>query len=307
MNEHKMLLNELRERAMCVALTLRSRYAELLVCRPLLAYGIPRGGVPAALAVLSVMAEDGFRMELVDRPEVADVAIDDIVDTGATARRILEEYNLDTHALVDKRCENVPGWIVFPWEATSESSIEDSFMRLFQYIGEDPAREGLQETPARAAKAWRYWCSGYGEKAADVLKTFEDGAANYDEMIVVDKIPVYSHCEHHMAPIFGTATVAYIPNGRIVGLSKINRVVHIFARRLQVQERMTQQIAEALMTNLKPYGCGVTIRARHMCMESRGVCNPSLTTTSAMLGAFREDSKIRAEFLMLGKFNSTGE
>lgn len=170
---------------------------------------------------------------------------------------------------------------------------------LLQGIELDPKREGLKETPARVAKAWEFWTRGYAQSASEILKTFEDGADNYDEMVVVSSIPVYSHCEHHLAPIFGTATVAYIPNGRIVGLSKINRLVDMFARRLQVQERMTRQIAEALMEHLEPRGCGVTICARHFCMESRGVRNASETTTNALLGIFREDAKVRSEFLSL--------
>jgi GTP cyclohydrolase I len=134
---------------------------------------------------------------------------------------------------------------------------------------------------------------------AAVLKVFEDGAEGCNEMVVVHDIPVYSHCEHHLAPIFGTATVAYIPNGRIVGLSKLPRLVDIFARRLQVQERMTNQIADAIMQHLAPRGCGVVIRARHMCMESRGIKQGgSYTTTSALRACFLLP-EVRAEFLNL--------
>lgn len=161
-------------------------------------------------------------------------------------------------------------------------------------------REGLRETPDRVAKAWEFWTSGYGQNAAEILKVFEDGAEGYDEMVVVKDIPVYSHCEHHLAAIFGTATVAYIPDGRIVGLSKLSRLAGMHARRLQVQERLTNDIAEDLWTHLRPRGVGVLIRARHMCMESRGVCQQGHhTITTALRGVFKDQSETRAEFMAL--------
>lgn len=179
------------------------------------------------------------------------------------------------------------------------------FQLLLQLLDPDFRRQGLVETPGRAAKAWQEWTAGYGMRASDILKVFEDGAEDCDEMVVVQNIPVYSHCEHHLAPIFGTATVGYLPSGSIVGLSKLNRLVDMYARRLQVQERMTNEIAKALMENLKPKGCGVLIRARHMCMESRGVKQSgSFTITSSMHGLFREDPTVRAEFLSLASPNN---
>ena len=162
----------------------------------------------------------------------------------------------------------------------------------------NPQRGGLLETPARVAKAWEFWTSGYAESAADILKVFEDGGENYDEMVLVRGIPVYSHCEHHLAAIFGTATVAYIPDGRIVGLSKLSRLVGIHSRRLQVQERLTSDIAEDLWTHLKPLGVAVQIQARHMCMESRGICQQGHeTVTTALRGAFKDQPSTRAEFM----------
>jgi GTP cyclohydrolase I len=171
---------------------------------------------------------------------------------------------------------------------------------LLRQLDPESTREGLAETPERAAKAWQDWTAGYTMDAASILKVFEDGAEGCDEMVVVEDIPVYSHCEHHLAPIFGFATVGYLPDGKIVGLSKLNRLVDMHARRLQVQERMTNDIAKDLMEHLKPKGVGVVIKARHMCMESRGVkqCG-SATTTSAMLGLFRTDPAVRSEFLAL--------
>lgn len=175
----------------------------------------------------------------------------------------------------------------------------EQLLRLI--IGEDSERGGLLETPARMVKAWQHWTSGYDKNPADILKVFEDGAEGVTEMVVVRDIPIYSKCEHHLADIFGTATIGYLPNGKIVGLSKLNRLADMFARRLQVQERMTNQIADALMEHLEPLGCGVVITARHMCMESRGVQQSSNTTTSALRGLFKDDPTVRAEFLALAR------
>lgn len=169
---------------------------------------------------------------------------------------------------------------------------------LFCHLGEDPSREGLQETPARWMKAWQTWGAGYDQNPADVIKTFEEH--DYDEMVIVKDIPIYSHCEHHLAAIFGTATIAYIPHGRVLGLSKLSRLADIFARRLQVQERLTAQIADALWTSeLRPKGVGVILNCRHMCMESRGISKQGTTTlTSALRGAIQRGEP-RAEFLRL--------
>lgn len=172
---------------------------------------------------------------------------------------------------------------------------------LTQIIGEKP-REGLAETPARVVKAWREWTRGYSMKVEDILKVFEDGADGCDQMVVRKDIPIYSHCEHHMAAIIGTCTIAYIPKGKIVGLSKMDRLADMFARRLQVQERMTNQIADAMWQHLDPIGVGVWISARHLCVESRGVCNSnSETVTMALRGAMLDDPATRNEFLSLAR------
>lgn len=171
---------------------------------------------------------------------------------------------------------------------------------LLSLIGEDPQREGLLETPDRVSRAWAFWCSGYGQNPSDVLKCFEDGAT--DEMVIVKDLPFYSKCEHHMADIFGTATIAYVPNGKIVGLSKLDRLLEIFARRLQVQERLTGQVADALMEHLAPKGAGVVIKARHMCMESRGISKQgAVTITSALRGVFKDEATTRAEFMAFAR------
>lgn len=163
-------------------------------------------------------------------------------------------------------------------------------------------RAGLTETPARFLKAMDEYTSGYCIDPASLLKTFDDGAEGYDQMVVVKGIPVYSLCEHHLAPFFGTATVAYIPNGRVVGLSKLARVVDAYARRLQVQERLTTQIADLLHQELHPKGVGVVVRCRHLCMEARGIKAPGTSTvTSALHGAIKEKPEAREEFLRLAQ------
>jgi GTP cyclohydrolase IA len=185
---------------------------------------------------------------------------------------------------------------------TKEVFTEADWRRLLEHLGEDPDRPGLHETPHRVHKAWKHWVSGYGQDPAEVLKAFEDGAEQYNELIVVKNIPVYSHCEHHLAPFFGKATVGYVPNGKIVGLSKLTRLVDVFAKRLQVQERMTMQIAEALMTVLEPKAVGVVVKCRHLCMESRGIRTPGEeTVTSAMLGELQPNLAMRTEFLALAR------
>jgi len=184
----------------------------------------------------------------------------------------------------------------------SDNFDEHDWKRFLKSLGEDPNRPGLIETPARVTKAWKHWSSGYGQNPADVLKAFEDGAEEYNELIVVRNIPVYSHCEHHLAPFFGKATVGYMPDGKIVGLSKLTRLVECFAKRLQVQERLTIQVANALMEHLQPKAVGVVIRCRHLCMESRGIKTAGEeTVTSAMLGELQPNLAMRTEFLHLAR------
>jgi GTP cyclohydrolase I len=179
---------------------------------------------------------------------------------------------------------------------------EQDWRRLLVSLGEDPNRAGLVETPSRLVTAWKHWTSGYTQDPAELLKVFEDGAEEYNELIVIRGIPVYSHCEHHLAPFFGKATIGYVPNGKIVGLSKLTRLVNCFSRRLQVQERLTIQIANALMTHLEPKAAGVVIRCRHMCMESRGInTEGEETVTSAMLGELQPNLALRTEFLALAR------
>ena len=177
--------------------------------------------------------------------------------------------------------------------------VEDLVSKLLQEVGEDPGREGLLRTPHRVAKAYEFLLSGYTK---DIKKVLNGAVFNerYSEMVIVKDIDLFSMCEHHLLPFYGKAHVAYIPNGKILGLSKLPRLVEVFSRRLQVQERLTQQIADTLYEVLNPDGVGVVIEARRMCMMMRGVEKQnSVATTSAMLGVFRDDVKTRQEFLTL--------
>ncbi len=178
---------------------------------------------------------------------------------------------------------------------------EKIFAAFLQSIpGEKADRAGLHETPRRMADAWKFWTSGYELDPASVLKCFEDGAESYDELVFQGDVPFFSVCEHHLIPFFGFVHLGYIPDKRIVGLSKLARVVEIYARRLQVQERLVMQIADALMTHLMPKGIGVTIHARHLCLESRGIQKlGTVTTTTALRGVIKDHEQARAEYMML--------
>ena len=180
----------------------------------------------------------------------------------------------------------------------SDKEAEEAFKTILAWIGEDPSREGLLETPKRVVKAFKEYFAGYEEDADKILeKTFGD-VEGYDDMVVEKNISVSSHCEHHMAPIVGTAHVAYIPNDRVVGLSKLARVVEVFSKRLQTQERLTMQVAKALMTSLDAKGVAVTIDAAHQCMTMRGIKKENATTvTNYFLGQFKEDPNIQNRYL----------
>ena len=209
-------------------------------------------------------------------------------------------HELQYHNPQTLECPGVERVFLAATEEGQEAMSANVF-ELLKFLGENPHREGLRRTPERVAKAWLEWCAGYTMDPADVLTAFEDGAEHYDDqMVTVQQIPFYSHCEHHLAPFFGTVTISYIPDKRIVGLSKLSRLTDIYAKRLQVQERMTSEIANALVEHLGPIGVGVEVRARHMCMESRGIHKQGHSTvTRALRGAIKDEPQTRAEFMAL--------
>ena len=178
--------------------------------------------------------------------------------------------------------------------------IADAVRALIRWAGDDPDREGLLDTPARVARAWREYAKGYGEDpSVHLSRTFEE-VGGYDEIILLKDIPFQSHCEHHLAPIIGKAAIAYLPGDKVVGISKLARVLHGYARRLQVQERLTAQVADCIWTHLEPKGVAVVIEASHACMTARGVGTPGvMMTTSRMMGIFRSDERSRREVLAL--------
>ena len=182
----------------------------------------------------------------------------------------------------------------------TQDDVEDAIRTILTWIGEDPSREGLSETPARVARAYKSYFAGYDQNPEEYLrKTFEE-TAGYDEMVLLRNIPFQSHCEHHMAPIIGRAWVGYVPRSRVVGISKLARVVEAYASRLQIQERMTAEIANIIDEVLQPQGVAVVIKAAHHCISSRGVKKHGVDlTTSRMLGCFRNDPMSRQEFLAM--------
>lgn len=178
--------------------------------------------------------------------------------------------------------------------------VAEAVRTLIRWAGDDPTREGLVDTPARVARAWKEYCQGYGEDPARHLDRVFEEVGGYDEIVLLKDIPFQSHCEHHMAPIIGKASIAYLPRDHVVGISKLARVLHAYARRLQVQERLTAEVADCIWKGLKPVGVAVVIEANHACMTARGVRTPGVAmVTSRIMGSFRADERSRREVLAL--------
>jgi GTP cyclohydrolase IA len=194
--------------------------------------------------------------------------------------------------------------LVHPAERPSREEAEEAVRTLIRWAGENPSREGLLGTPDRVVRAYEEWFAGYAEDPEDLLqRTFEE-VGGYDEIVLLRDIRFTSHCEHHMAPIFGRAHIGYLPRNRVVGLSKLARLINVYARRLQIQERMTVEIADALNRTLQPHGVGVVIEGMHACMSTRGVQQAGSTmVTSRLLGVFRDQPQTRQEFLSAIGFN----
>ena len=254
-------------------------------------YGVPRGGQIVA----------GLLGRAVDTPEEADVIVDDIVDSGATRKAWEEKTGKPFWALVDKVQNPDPRWVVFPWEASPEQDVEQNVTRLLQYIGEDPKRQGLLDTPKRVIKALRDMTKGYAQDPKEILaRVFSE--ENHDGIVILDHIEFVSMCEHHMMAFMGHAHIGYIPapGKGVVGISKLARLVDCFARRLQVQERMTAQIAQAIDDCLEPLGVVVMLEARHSCVCARGVGKQSsMMRTQQVRGVFMDKPEARAEFLSM--------
>ena len=179
-------------------------------------------------------------------------------------------------------------------------AVQDAIRTLISWAGDDPTREGLVDTPKRVARAWKEYCQGYAEDPAKHLVRQFGEVGGYDEVVLLKDIPFQSHCEHHMAPITGKAAIAYLPRNRVVGISKLARVLHAYARRLQIQERLTAEVAQCIWDNLQPHGVAVVIEAEHGCMTGRGVRTPGVgMVTSRLLGCFLEDTRSRREVLGL--------
>lgn len=273
-------------------------------------YGVPRGGCSAALLLQSLAHRDGQQMIVLDKPDSPSTTliVDDIIDSGDTIRPYVDQgYHVDTlfrgkDAPRDLAIFATPveGWVTFPFEVNEGSGAEDAIVRLLQFIGEDPKRDGLIDTPKRVLKAWKEMTEGYEKDPKEILEIQFD--QTYDELVLLRGVEFYSTCEHHLLPFYGVASVGYIPaKGQgVVGLSKLARLVDCFARRLQIQERMTRQIAETLNHCLNPTGVGVVIRATHTCMSCRGIRKPDADmVTSVMMGALRDTAEARSEFLSL--------
>jgi GTP cyclohydrolase IA len=178
--------------------------------------------------------------------------------------------------------------------------VQDAIRTLIRWSGDDPTREGLLDTPARVARAWREYCQGYDENPAAHLDRQFAEVGGYDELVLLKDIPFQSHCEHHMAPITGKAAIAYMPKNSVVGISKLARVLHAYARRLQIQERLTAEVAQCIWDNLSPHGVAVVIEAQHGCMTGRGVKTPGVgMVTSRLMGCFLDDHRSRKEVLSL--------
>ena len=272
-------------------------------------HGVPRGG-----SIVAAWVAHELGVPQVGAPEIdhGTLVVDDIVDSGATRDRyagqwfdalIWREAAAATAHLDHPRLTGLPtsdSWVVFPWEegTVDETGPGDAVVRILEHIGEDPNREGLADTPARVLKAFTEMTTGYHLDPATILeRTFDVGDA--DELVVVRGIPFHSLCEHHLLSFTGTATVGYLPVDRVVGLSKIPRLVDCYARRLQVQERMTRQIADALVEHLGVETVGVVVRGEHSCMSCRGVGKSAEMITSRLTGMLRDDAAARAEFMGL--------
>lgn len=254
-------------------------------------YGVPCGGM-----ILTAFLKNA---SAVHRPDLADIILDDLVDSGQTRAFYVNQYPaIPFHTLYIKK--DPSDWFTFPWETEhpGKNNIQHNIIRVLQYIGEQPNREGLLETPNRVVQMFAEIYSGYYINPKDIFTVFD--AEEHDQIILLRDFEIYSMCEHHMLPFFGKCHVAYIPNEKIVGISKLARLVDIYSKRLQIQERICQQVTNDLIQYLNPKGAACIIEATHLCMRMRGVNKQnSIMTTSSMKGVFLEDQSAKSELLQL--------
>lgn len=246
-------------------------------------------------------------VHVVEEPKLGlgTLVVDDLIDSGRTLEPWFKHYATDaafrkSHSpqvyAPSARC--IDDWLAFPWER-DHGKPTDAVVRLLEYIGEDPSRDGLRDTPERVIKALQEMTVGYKADIAAILKTSFDVA--YDEMVVLRNVPYASMCEHHMLPFTGFVTIGYVPRDRVVGLSKLARLVDAYAQRLQVQERFTTQLTDAMEEHMQPLGCGAVVSGSHSCMCNRGIRKGGDMVTSSLTGVLRNDATARAEFLALAK------
>ncbi len=274
---------------------------------PITIYGVPRGGIYAAILVQSQLARLGKKAILTEEPGLATLFVDDIIDSGTIRDRMVVEKEegfpffgqVPFEVLVDKLGRDnrwKEEWISFPWERmTQDDGPVENVRRLIEYIGDDPNREGLIETPERVIQSYEKLFGGYDRSSFPELKIFKDDC---DEMVLLKDIEFYSTCEHHMLPFFGKAHIAYIPSGKVIGVSKLARILEFYSRRLQIQERLCHQVTHTINKALEPLGSACVLEAQHFCMTSRGVEKQnSIMVTSSLTGAFKDASQTRAEFM----------
>jgi GTP cyclohydrolase IA len=300
----------------CESLAQKIKQARL-ACKVI--YGIPQGGTALAMELSRLLGK-----RVIDTKELSGwnkecvLVVDDIVDSGATISRF-EGYKTATlhvkpstpvyfkdgvRIFPDFHCSMVDDWITYWWEATEQGSIENNITRILQYIGEDPTREGLVKTPYRVVKSWKELFGGYKQDPAEIFTSFDSDG--YQQLVLLKDVEFYSTCEHHALSFGGRAHIGYIPDKRVVGISKLARVLDIYARRLQIQERIGEQVVDAIMEHMKPIGAACILEAKHLCMQCRGVEKQHSTmVTSSLRGVFMEKTiegqAARAELMSLIK------
>jgi GTP cyclohydrolase I len=262
-------------------------------------YGIPRGGVLVA-HILSEELDIPFQ----EKPDKHSLIVDDLIDSGESLSKYSDNrkavlYRKPYSPLICDSIETIDDWIEFFYENTNDD-MEGSVARILEYIGENPNRDGLKDTPKRIVQSWEDLYKGYKQNPKSLVKVFN--CESYTGMVLLKDIELYSMCEHHMLPFVGRCHIAYIPNKKVIGISKLARIMEVYARRLQIQERLTDEIASCIEKLLKPKGVAVMIEAEHFCMRMRGVGKQnSIMVTSSLTGVFLKEEATRNEFLTLIK------